>query len=1096
MVPINAISTYSLLESPLQPAALVAAAKERGYSAVALTDRKVLYGAVAFYQAAQAAGLRPLLGLQATVGGVELTAYSQGAAGYQQLMRLSTSLMSGDQEPSLATLLAWANHLALVLTPASLLQGARDQAVAAALKQVSQAPLAACYAGIGLAQSERERATIKGVAAALELPLIAVDPVEYRDPEDYFATQVLRAIKSGHQIKDPLAVADRRGPRYLRPAADLEAAYRAAGLAEAAANTARLAATCPLEITLQTPVLPPFPVPAGQDSAAFLRQLCQEGLAARSLTAPAYQERLDHELKTIHQLGFDDYFLIVWDVMHFAHRQQITTGPGRGSAAGSLVAYALKITDVDPLAENLLFERFLNSERAQMPDIDLDLPDNRRQEVLTYLHHRYGHQRVAQIITFGTLAAKRAIKDVARVFMLPTYLQSELNHQLALLKVPGKLTIDKALAASQPLQNLAADQPLIKLVLQMARRLEGLPRNDSIHAAGIVLAADPLVDLVPLQGGQGEDLLVTQYAKETVEAVGLLKIDFLGLRNLSIIDKALRLIHQRQPNFDLTKIPLTDPATLQVFARGETDGIFQFESRGIRQVLVKLKPDRFADLVAVNALYRPGPLDNINHFIARKQGKEDYHLPDQSLAQILGPTYGILVYQEQVMQVAAVMAGFSLGQADLLRRAMSKKKAAVMDQMKARFIAGAEKNGYAPALATQVFDYIERFANYGFNRSHAVAYAKMAFQMAYLKVHFAAEFFTALLTIEPNAEKQRQHYAAAKQAGVTILGPRINQSARDFSLRDGRVVVGLAAIKGLRGDFVEAILDERTRGDFKDIYDFLGRLDAKWHKEDQLLPLIMVGAFDGLGYNRAELVAGLPGLLSGGEFDLGNQLLQTSIPPRPDFSLSQRLAQENDYLGVYLSGHPASQYQGLRRQLNGQLVAQLEDGQLATLVVYLNRVRTVTTKKSHQQMAFAQASDESGAVNLTIFSRQYQQYATLLDRAPLVVAVRGKVSHHKGELEVVVDQLCEAANFGAGAAAPRGRWVVRLLPEVGAGGLKRIEEVAAAHPGDYPLVVFEVASQQAHLLTSRLAHDAATATALAAAIGQANLVFQENPPKK
>ena len=433
-------------------------------------------------------------------------------------------------------------------------------------------------------------------------------------------------------------------------------------------------------------------------------------------------------------MNFDDYFLIVWDVMDFIHRSKIMTGPGRGSAAGSLVAYALAITDVDPLQYGLLFERFLNPERAQMPDIDLDIPDNRRQQVLGYVHKRYGHSRVAQIITFGTLAARQVVRDVGRVFGVPQYQIEQIIDILRPLTRHRSITLAEAVKDSQPLRNLIIDNPMNRLIIQTAQQLEGLPRHYSTHAAGVVLSASPLRTIVPLQKGNDEEgLLMTQFPKEIVESVGLLKMDFLGLRNLSIMDKAMQLIRQKDPDFDITTVPLNDQTTIQLFQKCATDGIFQFESTGIRQTLINLQPDSFEDIVAVNALYRPGPLENIPHFIARKHGQEKIVLPDESLQPILGPTYGILVYQEQVMQVASKMAGFSLGQADLLRRAMSKKKQATMESMRGRFINGAVQNGYSKQIATQVFDYIDQFANYGFNRSHAVAYSKMAYEMAYLK---------------------------------------------------------------------------------------------------------------------------------------------------------------------------------------------------------------------------------------------------------------------------------------------------------------------------------------------------------------------------
>ena len=1097
MVPVNVISTYSLLKSTIRPEKLVEFAKAQGYSAVALTDENVLYGAVKFYHAAQAANLTPVLGLKVRIANFKTIVYAKGSQGYQALSRLSSTIMTQADPLSLATFLKLTANLPIAVEPATILLAYQDQDLQAILRALTKEHPIDLYAGINLELDPVQQTAIQNWAQKHDLPLLAMDPVEYLKPDDYFSTQVLRAIGNGHEIKDPHLVANRQGSHFLRSAAELMQAYQTAGLKEAALNTERLARECQLTIKFQAPVLPAFPVPTEESSQAYLQKLCQAGLRARGLTTAPYQDRLAHELAQIHKLGFDDYFLIVWDVMHFVHQQKITTGPGRGSAAGSLVAYALQITDVDPLKYHLLFERFLNPERAQMPDIDLDIPDNHRQAVLAYIHQRYGHQRVAQIITFGTLAAKQALKDVARVFRLPTYLSDQLNDILGQIQIKDRLTIAKAVKDSQALVNLMSDQPLVDLIVKTAQKLEGLPRHDSIHAAGIVLANSPLINLVPLQGGFGDDeLMVTQYAKETVEAVGLLKMDFLGLRNLTIMDLALRLIHQRQPDFDLTKVPLDDSATLRLFSQGNTDGIFQFESRGIRRVLVNLGLDNFEDLVAVNALYRPGPLNNIDHFIARKHGTESYHLPDPSLQAILGTTYGVLVYQEQVMQVASVMAGFTLGQADLLRRAMSHKNQATMEQMKTRFLAGAEKKGYAKALAIQVYDYIERFAQYGFNRSHAVAYSKMAFEMAYLKVHFPAEFFVALLEIEPNFNKKRDHFADAKQRGVTVVGPRINLSQAGFSLQNGKIIVGFQSIRGLRSDFIAAILKARQAGPFKDIYDFLSRLPEQWATEKYLVPLICVGAFDGLGYNRAELLDSLAGLLSGGKFHLFEPSLQPIMHQLPELPLGERLAKENEYLGVYLSGHPASQYRRLRQQLGGQLIHDVQPDQPTTLVVLFNRSRTVHTKKAHRQMAFVNASDESGQIALTIFPQQYAKFYQLLAKPNQIVAVTGKCVRHNDETEVIVDQLKLANTFKPTNQGDSARWALRLLPEVAESGLKRVETVIKEHPGNYPVVVYDVQTQAARQLLNGAAGDEVTHQAFNAAIGSANVVFQKLPLKK
>lgn len=816
---------------------------------------------------------------------------------------------------------------------------------------------------------------------------------------------------------------------------------------------------------------------------------------AAGYSAADYRQRLDHELAVIHRMGFDDYFLIVWDVMNFAHRTKITTDPGRGSAAGSLVAYALAITEVDPLEYQLLFERFLNPERAQMPDIDLDIPDNRREEVLKYVHDKYGHERVAQIITFGTLAAKQVLRDVSRVFNLTKFETASL---LDTLPKGGSFTLEQALGESQRLKNLLNDQPKLRQLFRVAQQLEGLPRHYSTHAAGIVLSAAPLHEIVPLQEGS-EGLLMTQFPKDTVEALGLLKMDFLGLRNLSIMDNTIQMIRQRKPQFSLDQVSLADSATLRLFQRGQTDGVFQFESAGIRNVLTALHPDQFEDIVAVNALYRPGPMENITHFIARKRGQEPIQLPDQSLAPILAPTYGILVYQEQVMQLASAMAGFTLGEADLLRRAMSKKKKQTMDSMRAKFMAGAQAKGYQPALASQVFDYIDQFANYGFNRSHAVAYSKMAFEMAYLKCHYPTEFYTALLNAESNVTKLRQHVTNAQKMGVKVNGPRINLSQAQFAVHDQQIYFGLTAIKGMRRDFVADLLKEReANGPFKNIRDLINRLPDKWRKEEVLTPLIYAGACDGLGYNRAEMVESLPNLLSGIELLAtlpglsGDPSLQSSISHRQEYPLTTRLAKENELLGVYLSGHPVSQYRQLASRLRAGRIAELRPNQRVTLIVFTNRVKVIHTKKDHRPMAFVSASDESGLVDVTVFPQQYQQFQKLLERNRVLV-ITGKTEERAGHgLQVIAQQVQDAKELQR-QLIPAARWVLRVPQAADTPALRQaLHRFMQQHRGAVPVLLY-YPHTDAKLLepSSRWMNTApATRQGLADLLGAENVVLQ------
>lgn len=1079
VIPLDTISTYSLLKSTIRPHDLVQAAKERGYSAIALTDENVLYGAVDFYNAARHAGIRPIIGVKLQVAlndlngqKISVTVIAEDQAGYEDLMQLSTQRMTTDQDLSASQLAPYLAHCAVIVNPtAPVLDAQGIPEIANFLTWLPQ-QAADAFLGINITLDPTARQVLKDLGAKYQLGLIADERVEYLNADQYFPTQVLRAVHDGRQIDAPMTAAQTTGEHYLKSAAELTVAYQAAGLSEAVTNNERLVQKSTFEIKFQKPVLPHFPIPDGVTTDQYLRQLCIAGLKNRHLapqtTVDQYRKRLDRELKVIHEMGFDDYFLIVWDIMAFAHRTHITTGPGRGSAAGSLVAYALAITDVDPLEYGLLFERFLNPERAQMPDIDLDIPDNRRQEVLEYVHQRYGHERVAQIITFGTLAARQVVRDVARVFGVQKYQVEAIVDTLRGLNRQRSVTLAEAIQQSQPLRNLMADDPLNQLVIQVAQQLEGLPRHYSTHAAGVVLSATPLQKIVPLQAGNDEaGLLMTQFPKEIVESVGLLKMDFLGLRNLSIMDRALNLIHQRHPDFEITKVPLDDQPTLELFKKGLTDGIFQFESAGIRQTLMQLAPDRFEDIVAVNALYRPGPMDNISHFIARKHGQEAVQLPDQSLQPILGQTYGILVYQEQVMQVASKMAGFSLGQADLLRRAMSKKKQATMESMRTRFIDGAVQNGYARQVAEQVFNYIDQFANYGFNRSHAVAYSKMAYEMAYLKRHFTTEFFTALLAIEPNMDKQRLHFADAKRFGVKIAAPDINRSSAEFTLQDNEIVMGLTMVKGVRRDFIKALIEERQNGRFTSLPNFVQRMGEKWQKAALIEPLIYVGAFDNLGYNRAEMIEGLAGLFAGNEFAFQSADLQPVMERRQEYPLSYRLLKEKDYLGVYLSGHPVSQYARVRQQQHTQTLLSLKNGQRVKTLVMLNKIRQINTKKTHQPMAFASASDETGSIEITIFPQQYQRLVDLI-KPSAIVLIDGTVEARHGQLQLIVNQMIPVEQLVQKRPVNNQRWVIRVISGQSQDRLlATFKEMTKQYSGTTPVVIFDASKKLARTLPPR-----------------------------
>lgn len=1111
-VPLQVLSSFSLLKSTNKIEQLVKTAKDRGYQSLALTDEDVLYGVVDFYNAAKRAGIHPIIGLTlhvqtmaATTAAKPVVLLAKDQTGYHNLMTLSTLHQTMTKDAlTFADIKSFLHHLFVILPPDgefySFVQAGQTDFVGELLDQwQANVDVASLLIGISDQSDVVLRQSLQQISTQQSIALVALNRVGYLNAQDHFAVEVLRAIDRGDKFNHPAALADEVGAHWLKPMADVIQMYDSLHLTQAVYKTQWVSEQCQVDFAFQMPVLPHFTNNQNLTSAQYLQQLCVKGLQRRPLapnvTSEDYQKRLGHELGVIHKMGFDDYFLIVWDVMRYAHEQKITTGPGRGSAAGSLVAYALAITEVDPLQYHLLFERFLNQERAQMPDIDLDLPDDRREEVLQYVHEQYGHEHVAQIITFGTLAAKQVIRDVGRTFGL-----SQFEAAAWSAAIPNQLHISlhQAYQDSQRLQNLISDNQLNQLLFQIALSLEGLPRHYSTHAAGIVLSDQPLTELVPLQDGS-EGLLMTQFPKDTVEALGLLKMDFLGLRNLTIMAETLTSIRKTQPDFTLDNISLSDPAALNLFQQGDTNGVFQFESTGIKNVLVQLHPDNFELIVAVNALYRPGPMENIDHFIARKKGTEKVTYPDESLQPILGPTYGILVYQEQVMQVASQMAGFSMGEADLLRRAMSKKKRATMDNMRTKFLAGAKKRGYANKVANQVFDYIDQFANYGFNRSHAVAYSKMAFQMGYLKTHFAGAFFVALLnSVMNNPDKTKLYLGEASHNQVKVAGPNINKSMGTFTFNENQILFGLASIKGMRRDFITAIVKNRqAQGSFVDLLTFIQRMDSRWRKADLISPLIYSGAFDGLGYNRAELIDALPKLLDSVELT-GESLslfeeLKPSIDGKSEFSLTKRLMLEEQYLGAYLSGHPVTQYVKRLPQVKLTTIARLQEKMNVSILLFVSHIKVIRTKRG-EQMAFVSGSDQTGSIDVTVFPKLYKQVGELLEDNQILL-VTGKTEINRG-LQIIANQIVEAKQAVAQNRSVKSqfRWVLRIDQAHQTSTVENeLKTILTTRAGNIPVILFYAASDQKFMQPKDLwlPDDAAVKARLEQLLGATNVVLQK-----
>ncbi|MBO0413855.1 DNA polymerase III subunit alpha [Enterococcus hulanensis] len=993
-------TSYSLLKSTLTISEYVETAKARGYSAIAITDENVLYGAVEFFKACKKHQMIGIIGLELDFHSEEATEkilfYAKNVAGYQELMRLSSTRMMAEKPQTLSDYQINGEHLITVLPVDGIYEPLES-----IIPKITQSINGEVYLGISPATKTSELPT--------SLPKIAIHEVAYLDSNQSFAIKVMGHIQNGSQLPRE-ELTNQLGDNYLIERDNLVAGFEDQA---ALANAQKLVDACQFDLPLRQKLLPHYPVPTQQTADAYLQELCWQKLPERIAdVTEEYRQRLTRELGIIHNMGFDDYFLIVWDVMDYVHRSKIVSGAGRGSAAGSLVAYVLSITDVDPIKYNLLFERFLNPERNSMPDIDLDIPDNRRNQVLHYVHDKYGHFHVSQIATFGTMAAKMVLRDVGRVFGLS---QSEANRWSKAIPNQLKITLKEAYEKSEPLKRLVANDERSNLMFQTALSLEGLPRHVSTHAGGVVISDVNLIDVVPLQNGS-EDILLTQFTMGDVEAIGLLKMDFLGLRNLSIIDNALQNVRRvYQEDLNLKNVPLDDPETLVLFQRGETSGVFQFESAGIRKVLRNLHPTSFEDIVAVNALYRPGPMQIIDQFIARKNGKEQVSYPDVSVQQILAPTYGFIVYQEQIMQVAAQMAGFSLGEADILRRAVSKKKKDLLDEERRHFVTGAVGRGHSQQSAEEVYDYIERFANYGFNRSHSVAYSFVGYQMAYLKVHYPGAFYTALMqSVRNDPKKLREYIAEANRAGVELLAPDINRSSYSFTLVEKNLIrFGLDAIKGMRRDFVSDILTTRKEeGPFKSLDQFLLRIESRWLKIDYIAPLIFIGAFDELHPNRRELADGLEGKIQNVEYSGGSMSLLDvmSLKERPseDFTLAERLNYEEQYLGLYVSGHPTENFPKLLKQKDLQPITELSVGSQGKILFYLKDVREIRTKKG-EQMAFLTGNDQSGEISLTVFPQTYRRLRKEIELEK-VYLVQGKVerSRYDQAIQLLVEEMIPA----------------------------------------------------------------------------------------
>ncbi len=1029
-------SEMSLLDGMSRIADIPARIRELGMDACALTDHGVLYGAADFEMACKAEGVRPLLGVEAYMAPRRLTdkeagrdersyhmlLLAQNEEGWRNLTRLMSvaSLEGFYHRPRIDKELL-ARYSAGLFGSSGCLQGEVPSLLRQGQVEGARAALSQYVEIFGkdrflieiwdhdLPEQRPIVRQLLALAKEFSLRVVATQDAHYLRREDAAAHDVLLAIQTGKSIDDPGRLRYPNDEFYVKSPAEMAGRFRE--VPESLSNTLFVRDACDVSLERGRTLLPQFEVPDGGGVDDYLRRLCRERLASRYPQGGAEVEgRLDYELSVIAKMGYSSYFLIVSDFVDFARGAGIAVGPGRGSAAGSLVAYALGITDVDPLRYNLLFERFLNPERVTMPDMDIDFDYQRRHEVIEYVQRRYGEDHVAQIITFGTMAARAAIRDVGRALNWP---YADVDRLAKLVPQELGITLERALQ-SEELGAVYRSDPKAKELLDFAQKLEGAPRHASVHAAGVVIAPQPVDELVPLQRMQ-DGSVVTQFPMTTLEELGLLKMDFLGLRTLTVVAEARRIAAAQGAQVPpLSELPSDDAETFAMLQVADTWGVFQLESSGMQDMLRELRPSHVEDIIAAVSLYRPGPMENIPMFIeAKHSGAPHYLHPD--LEPILRDTYGVMVYQEQVMQVAAKMAGYSLGEADLLRRAVGKKKRELLEAERERFVAGAVRQGYERGLGLELFELIMRFANYGFNRAHGAAYGLLAYETAYLKAHHPTAYVAALLSsVADNTDKVAEYLEDARRRGIAVLGPDVQRAGAGFGVEGGAIRFGLLAIKGLGEATAEEIVQARASGAYRDLADLVQRLGQKVNRR-VLEALVQAGALDSLGETRASFFAAIDDVLRlvherrgpRDQLDLfaAAETPPPALPKVPEWPLSERLRRERETLGCYVSGHPLEQYRELARSRGCIPIRDARGlgGEKLQIAAVVEAIRRVTTRRG-ERMGFARLEDGTGGCEAVVFPKllpQIEEAAASL--APLVLRGRMEAAE-EGEGRLVLDE--------------------------------------------------------------------------------------------
>ncbi len=1095
-------SMYSLLDGAIRFEEVLELAKQYRMEAMALTDHGNMFGAIEFYQMAIKYGIKPILGCEMYVapqsrfekrttadgkeGAYHITLLVKNKTGYFNLIRLiSLAYLEGFYyKPRVDKELLSKYHEGLICLSGCLKGEVASWAARGEMKKAIQT--AEEYRRIfddrrfyielmknGVENQSLVNERLLEISRELFLPIVATNDCHYLHRDDAKAHEVLLCIQTGKTLNDRERMKFSSDEFYFRSSQEMMELFRE--IPEAIANTLEISEACNLELRFDEKHIPRILIPSGESPDSHLERLAREGLKQRlqryqgepnyHQRLSRYQERLDEELKVITSMGYAGYFLIVADFIQYAKQKKIPVGPGRGSVAGSLVAYALRITELDPIEYDLLFERFLNPGRkSSMPDVDVDFCMERRDEVIQYVMDKYGKENVAQIITFGKMQARAVIRDVGRVMGIP---YAEVDRIAKLIPNTPNITLEEALEKEPQLKDMIQKDPIIASLFKIAQSLEGLTRHASTHAAGVVIANRPLMDYLPLYRGQ-EGEIMTQYAMKEVEAIGLVKFDFLGLKTLTMLNHAVRLIQEnRGVSVELSEIPLDDPDVFATLGAGSNLGLFQLESSGMKDLLTKLKPESFKDIIALVALYRPGPLDSgmVDEFVKRRHGKVAITYEVPALENILKDTYGVIVYQEQVMRIASALAHFTLEDADNLRRAMAKKDASEMEKQKEKFIEGAKKNRITPRKAEKIFEQMETFGRYGFNKSHSAAYALIAYQTAYLKTHYPIEFMAALLTSEvQNADKIMKYIAECREMSIAVLPPDINESHRDFTVVGQQIRFGLAAVKNVGEAAIEAILKEREgRGRFESLSDFCRRVDLRKVNRRVIESLIKCGAFDFSGAYRSQMLSVLEDLLERSqEAQKKKETLQMSMwetspqkedlpyPAIEEFPESQLILFEKETIGFYISRHPLTPFQETIKQYTVEdtsTLPQLPNGQEVKVCGLVNSLKEIVTKKG-ERMAFLTLEDMKGVVEVILFPEVFKNASqSLRGGGPLLV--RGILDLSEERLKIKATEIRSLSK-----EATSNNQILHLkipLPLLTTSGLLKLKEVVETHRGAYQI---------------------------------------------